>query len=105
MCGGNPEVAVLMRTHGDMRTPRDMPTIERGEHADEMLARTATFTFVRDPVSRFVSALIEMRRRGDKFAVAVEKEAMESGRPVVEVAIERQYKQDLLHLNAHIIPQ
>ena len=82
-----------------------MPRASPSRGHDFVQRGTSTFTFVRDPVSRFVSSLIEMRRRGDKFAVAVEREAMESGRPAIEVAIEMQYKHDLYSLNAHIIPQ
>ena len=106
LCGGNPKVVMLHSGH--LTLPRSMPS--RGHDFVQrawprLHLATSTFTFVRDPVSRFVSSLIEMRRRGDKFAVAVEREAMESGRPAIEVAIEMQYKHDLYSLNAHIIPQ
>ena len=100
LCKGKSHVTVL--TGGGHWTPSD---IRKEPCNDKKIETTATFTFVRDPVARFISSMIETQKRRRPFALAVEALLKGTDRPVVEVAIEAMVAQKLMNIDEHLIPQ
>ena len=70
-----------------------------------LLRQTAAFTFVREPVSRFVSALAELHKRNKKWVLQVEKAADVSGKALTTVAIEALFRTPFANIDEHIQPQ
>ena len=112
-CGGLKNGYLLRSKH--ISHPHELIKLnpDQSSLAREMVATSSAFTFVRDPLSRFISALSEIRRRTNcekgsdnpAFICEVEKTAEASGRPVAEIAIEKLSLIPKKHIDEHLVPQ
>lgn len=67
--------------------------------------RTESFTFVREPVSRFISGLVELAKRKNEWVLSVEQHAISTDRGLAAVAIEKLRALPLSKINTHVQPQ
>ena len=100
----NQKYYVMSPGHFKIRKGDPIVKIDTTE-GNELLKLTGSFSFVRDPVSRFVSGLAETHKRRTPWALQVEKDADESGRPITTVAIESLFRTPLEQTNPHLAPQ
>lgn len=96
---------VMSPGHFKIRKGDPILKIETVDSGPEMLRHTDSFSFVRDPVARFVSGLAETHKRRAPWALQVEKDADESGQPITTVAIESLFRTPLKKINPHLAPQ